>query len=346
MKKIRENPAGNEYVFTTLTRSLQRWKDDAESHRLVAVIVTDQRGADFSLQAKEALELCRRHKVPVFCFGSAAPFGPVLNFEQLYPENPLVQRVIYNQGPETVLPQTVFVPRWSDSEKPPLQISSGYGSYHLARLCDATGGRFLIVRDEYRRVHDEEVMRRYRPDYRDVDVIEPEWSRNQALTAVIETTLFSRTKLPMPATRFPAGPDNVLRSRLLDAQKQAAIAELMGRRMVEGLQEAESDREKIEPPRWRAAYDLALGNAMALQVRATAFNIRLAEMKVKPKPVTEDNNAWCLVPGGNAFRNQALKKLESRTREERPLRTGRRKSWRGRSAGSGYSSASTGRNPT
>ena len=63
------------------------------------------------------------------------------------------------------------------------------------------------------------------------------------------------------------------------------------------MEAGEKDREKIREPRWRAAYDLAMGRLLALRARYFGYNNMLAAMRSTPKAFAQPtSNEWRLVP--------------------------------------------------
>jgi hypothetical protein len=104
-------------------------------------------------------------------------------------------------------------------------------------------------------------------------------------------------RISMPTLSFNAESDQVLQNELIDAQKPVSVLEYKLNPILSLLKEGLKDRDKIEEPRWRAAFDLAMGRALALQVRARGYGLTLAEMKTNIKPFENpDSNFWYLEP--------------------------------------------------
>ena len=136
--------------------------------------------------------------------------------------------------------------------------------------------------------------------------------KNKAKAALV--TAAKATKLediPLPRLGFPAYNDNVLRETLTEAQKPAAELDFKVNRLIEILKQGEKDREKVSEPRWRAAYDLAIGRALAMHVRVYGYNNMLAEMKATPKAFQKkESNEWRIEASKTINAGQAIKKLE------------------------------------
>jgi hypothetical protein len=106
--------------------------------------------------------------------------------------------------------------------------------------------------------------------------------------------------IPMPQTVFLHLNDNDLRRQLTDAQMPAARLEYQVNAIYQVLKQGESARDSLaNEPRWAAAFDLAMGRAIAMRVRLLGYNHMLAQMK--QAPLTFENpdqqNQWILTPG-------------------------------------------------
>jgi hypothetical protein len=64
--------------------------------------------------------------------------------------------------------------------------------------------------------------------------------------------------------------------------------------MCRVLLQGEADRGALREPRWQAGYDLALGRALAVQVRTAGYNAMLAAAKQGLAFREERNNTWVL----------------------------------------------------
>jgi hypothetical protein len=106
--------------------------------------------------------------------------------------------------------------------------------------------------------------------------------------------------IPMPQTVFLHLNDNDLRRQLTDAQMPVARLDYQVNAILQILKQGESARESLEAePRWAAAYDLAMGRAMAMRVRLYGYNLMLAQMKQAPLAFENpaEQNQWMLVAG-------------------------------------------------
>jgi hypothetical protein len=89
--------------------------------------------------------------------------------------------------------------------------------------------------------------------------------------------------------------------------------------LVAILRQGELDRAKLTRPRWLAGFDLAIGRALAVQVRTMGYNAILAEAKQGMKFKDEKNDTWELRPAEKVTSSSTLTKnaADARTYLER-----------------------------
>jgi hypothetical protein len=122
--------------------------------------------------------------------------------------------------------------------------------------------------------------------------------------------------IAMPRLDFRSDNDTILRQELTEAQRPIADLDASLDSLLRLLEQGEKDRVKIKEARWRASYDLAIGRALALRVRAFGYNTMLAEMKANPKKFDKaGNNKWLLAPSKDITSGAAVKKLASKASE-------------------------------
>ncbi|MFO1004311.1 MAG: vWA domain-containing protein [Planctomycetaceae bacterium] len=307
VEKIPDDSSGKEVVFEAVGTAVEKWrtfrKNDGAWNKLV-FIVTDERGDDAEQYLESVIATCKRTKTRVFTMGNAAIFGQKHGFVRWVSEDGIEDYLPVDQGPETAYPEGLQLPSWGDGGDWQLrQMSSSYGPYALTRLSSETGGMYLIAEESRGRTFDQEVMRNYSPDYRPLKQAEEDIRRNAAKTALVTTAELTYDEkkgirsLPVPTLAFAAYNDNVLRSEIVEAQKPVAQVDYDIKRLLASLETGEKDRERIREPRWRAAYDLAMGRLLALRARYFGYNNMLAAMRTSPRPFTQPNtNEWVLRP--------------------------------------------------
>ena len=308
VQKIPNDESGKEVVFEAVNTAVDKWKSfrkgDGPWNKLV-LVVTDERGDDAEKYLEAAIANCKRAKTRVYTVGNASVFGQKQGFVRWVYEDGFEEYLPVDQGPETAFPEGLQLPSWGDGNDWRLnQMSASYGPYGLTRLCAETGGMYLISAEGRGPVFDKEIMRNYAPDYRPLRQAEDDIRKNAAKSALVMTADLTNSEknrisnLPVPVMAFAAYNDNVLRTAIIEAQKPVAVVDNEIKRLLSGLEAAEKDREKIREPRWRAAYDLAMGRLLALRARYFGYNNMLAAMRSSPKTFTggKENNEWRLVP--------------------------------------------------
>ena len=321
VRKIPVDESGIENVFSAVNTVFKRWKDyRRKMHRNVMIIVvTDERGDDYHL-LEPLIAQVSRNGVKVHCIGNAAGFGREKGYVShtwTVGKDSFTEDLPVDQGPETVAAERVQLPFWSGNRRNLDRMSSAHGPYALSRLCVETGGIFFIAGDSARRNFDPEVMRNYRPDYRPIADYQRQLKTNLAKAALIRTAQTTAVeKIPVPQFDFTATSDAVLRRAITEAQKPLADLEFHLNNMHMMLEQGEKDREKLDTPRWRAGYDLAMGRILAMRVRAYGYNAMLASMKSVPKEFErEKNNQWRLVPSDEVNSGPAVRKLHRKAVE-------------------------------
>ena len=273
VEKIPDDTSGKEVVFQAVGTAVEKWrtfrKNDGAWNKLV-FIVTDERGDDAEQHLESVIASCKRAKTRVFTMGNAAIFGQKQGFVRWVYEDGTTDDLPVDQGPETAYPEGLQLPNWGEGGDWRIRLmSSSYGPYALTRLSAETGGMYLIAEDSRGETFDQEIMRNYAPDYRPLRQAEEDIRKNAAKAALVSTAdlTYDEKKgirgLPYPVMVFGAYNDNVLRNEIVEAQKPVAQVDYDIKRLLSGLESAEKEREKIREPRWRAAYDLAMGRLLA-----------------------------------------------------------------------------------
>lgn len=314
VRKIPNDTSGVENIFTAVDAVTMKYRDQKTKNgrNIMAIIVTDERGDDYA-KMEQAIFNARKYGIKFYVVGHAAPFGREHGHIYWKDEN-YEGDVEIDQGPETLYPEALRLGFWGARGPSLERLSSGYGPWALTRLCRETGGLYLVSQEQSRAIQfDFNTMRNYQPDYRPFDVITREKDRNKAKLVLVDAA--SKTKaeaIPIPQTVFRADSDNALRTEITEAQRPLAILEYRLNEMVTLLSQGEKDREKITEPRWKAAYDLAYGRALAMRTRSFGYNQMLADMKSMIKPFqTKGSNQWELVPSKDLSKAAAqVKKME------------------------------------
>lgn len=320
VRGIKDDDSGVEMVFSSVEAIVQKWgrkfRSARDKHNCMIVIVTDERGDDYE-HLDEVSHHCQQLGFKVYCIGNASPFGREKGFVRyVYPDK-FEEDIPVDQGPESVNMEVVDLPFWGGRGVNTSRISSGLGPYALTRLCAETGGMFLIAQDARGKQFDTVVMKDYLPDYRPVRLYLDDVSRNAAKQALLQAAESTRLqRVSAPTLRFRADTDTALRTAAAEAQKAATIIDHRVSEIVMLLEAGEQDRPKLRAPRWKAAYDLAMGRALAIQARAKGYNWMLAKAKsVPPTFQTEGNNTWEMVPSNEVLTGPEVRKIVAKANE-------------------------------
>lgn len=299
---VRGDGTSHENVFSTVRMVLDKYRQYRRSEgpwNKMIVIVTDEKGDDEDAHLEEAISQARRQQTKIFTIGNSGIFGREKGYVRWVYEDGFVGDVEVDQGPEVAFPDLVQLPFIDSQDDWRLrQMSASYGPYALTRLCSETGGLYLITEESRGYAFDRAIMRAYTPDYRPKPEIAREIDRNPAKAALVNiATLEYDRNLPRPQLVFRAFDDTVLRQDITEAQRPIAEVDFMLARLLSALSAGEAERNSLTEPRWKAAFDLAMGRVLAMRVRYFGYNQQLANMKVAPKPFANpENNMWRLAP--------------------------------------------------
>lgn len=330
---IENDASGLEHVFSAVAQGVQKYRDwrfKNPRHNVMFVVVSDEVGDD-EQYVDMTVALCQRNEVPIYVIGVPAAFGrdklyvkyvdPDENFDQS------VQWIPVRQGPESYRPEVVDLGFVGGKHKDLDEMDSGFGPFALTRLCYETGGIYFAVHPNrtaaaramgnretelmtarLQHFFDPGIMRRYRPDYVSLQEYDALNAKNKARWALVEAAKMTRLE-PMadPDLMFPKRNEGALSELLSEAQKKAARLQPQIDRLVQTLEFGEADRAKLSSPRWEAGYDLALGRALACQVRTDNYNNTLAQMKGGKNFEHKESDTWVLVPADD----NATSKLKS-----------------------------------
>lgn len=327
IRNIAPDTSGKENTFSAVAMAARQWPEytrpgTATRRNVMMIIVTDERGDDYHL-LEDVIQYVRRYGIKVYCVGNAAVFGQEKGYVSFTDDTGYSWHDLpVDQGPETVAPERLQLPFWGGPGARELdRMSATFGPYALTRLCTESGGLYLITEEGRGPRFDPHIMRNYIPDYRPIRAYEEELSKNLAKGALVRAAVATKADPPpTPQLAFRADSDTVLRQEITEAQKPFAVFDYKLQEMANLLLAGEKDRPRLDSPRWKASYDLALGRVLAMRVRAFGYNLVLADMKSTPKSFsTPGNNQWKLVPsqeinGGPEVRKLAKKALEYLTR--------------------------------
>lgn len=326
VRNIKSETSGDENTFNavrTVARHFLPFRTELRRDVMI-IIVTDEEGSDPE-NLESAIALCKKYGMRCYCVGDSAPFGRKNVETPFQMEDGEKVIGVMQKGPESKYAELLRLGYWGIQSHDLDDMSSGFGPYGLTRLCTETNGLYFIT-DNGRGHHqfDPAVMRNYAPDYRPIVLLDKDIRLNKSKFALIEACADVEREaqnrkvlnISMPRLDFHSDNDTVLRRELTEAQKPIADLDASLDNLLRRLEEGEKDRGKIKEARWRASYDLAIGRALALRVRAFGYNSMLAEMKANPKKFEEpENNQWRLVSSKEITSGVAVKKMASKATE-------------------------------
>jgi hypothetical protein len=333
--------SGIERVFSAVEMAADQFKvlrkrnreTGEPSRNVMLVVVTDEAGDDPE-RMDSAVELCRNFAIPVYVVGVPAPFGRRETLVKWVDPNPdydqTPQWASVNQGPESLLPERLRLGR-AEGEA---SLDSGFGPYGLTRLAYESGGVYFAVhpqRDSRKRVRrretsayaahieyffDPAVMRRYQPGYVSVAEYRQQLKGRPMRHALVSAAQMSwLEEMETPRRRFVKRDDAEFVRSLSEAQKAAAKLEPKVNALFNVMQRGESDRPNEQSLRWRAGFDLAMGQIMAARVRTESYNALLAMAKRGMKFRNEQNNTWVLMPANRVSIGSKLENIAAKSRE-------------------------------
>lgn len=310
-----------ENVFTAALAAGERFRsfrigNAKERRRVMIVIVTDERGSDTD-KLETAIVKLRKLGMRVYCVGDDAVFGRERHYFPYVFSDGFHGFAYTNRGPETADLEGVQLPFWGGRGHHLEELTSGFGPYALCRLCAETGGLYLISEELPGPKFDVAILRNYSPDYRPKKDYDLERARNGAKAALYQAALVGPPeKMPRPQLVFRADNDNTLRQQITEAQKPLAELDYRLTEMHTLLEAGERDRSRLDTPRWRASFDLAMGRVLAMRARALGYNLMLADMKVSPRPFQNaTDNTWRIEPASEEKSPSRVQGFAKRARE-------------------------------
>ncbi len=321
VQNIQSDVSGEEKAFSAVAEAIRRYASASRKARsnMMIIMVTDERGDDYSM-LEEVVKRCTRDDIRVYCIGNTSVFGREKGFVRTkwtYQGEEFDEDIEVDQGPETAAAEGLQIPFWTARAAGLERMSSSYGPYTLSRLCSETGGIFFVADENKGRQFDPQIMRQYTPDYRPIAEYQKQLSANKAKASLVQAAQIAITNdVPVPQLSFLANNDNVLREQMTEAQKPLETLDYFLRQVYSVLEPGEKHRDRLDSPRWRASFDLAMGRVLAMRVRAYGYNSLLAEMKSSPRRFQDPkNNLWRLEPSAEMNAAAPVKRMHEKAVE-------------------------------
>jgi hypothetical protein len=212
-----------------------------------------------------------------------------------------------------------------------MELDSGFGPFALSRLCQESGGQYLACKDygvaagsssTWRgrvsgpATFEPAVLRRYAPDYVSEEGYRQILASNKACQALHEAAQLPQAEVLVRAnTRFPKRDEAAFKRSLDTAQRDSAKFEPRLIELHDTLKKGEPDRSKLTSPRWQAAYDLAMGRALAARVKTEGYNAMLAKIKAAGNFTKPGANTWVLQESDTIGAGSTFEKMLAQSRE-------------------------------
>lgn len=278
--------------------------------RLMIVVFTDEVGDDTGL-LDVVSNAVRSKATMVYVVGNPSPFGKsttqfrFVEFDPKYETNE--KWVEIQQGPETLHNMILNIKSLPIDDE---TLDSGFGPYALSRLCLETGGIYFSVHPNrgnitntkktidpltsyISRFFDNEIMKKYKPDYRSSFTQNKEAETHISKRFLIKASLIPLVINEQQTLKFKAYNEGVFVNELNIAQRFSAKIEPKINEIYNILYLGESAHESLEQ-RWKASYCLAMGRILATKCRIENYNLVLADAKRGLKKKNPKSNLWTL----------------------------------------------------
>jgi hypothetical protein len=339
LDRIQETNVGKENTFGAISQALEKYLSLRTDQRreIVLCVITDEAGDD-PAQVDALIATTQKARLPVYVIGVPAPWGQVnpSNPDPRKPDAAKTDDSAPNYGPESLYSERV------DIELRGLasmgggggggnldRIDSGFGPFHLERLCRASGGKFFAMRpgdesaftytggygggswpagDELKFEGDD--LKKYAPDY----VSEAEYKQLLASNPARQA-LYAAAQMPKlvidgsPQTSFGKAAEAQMKQNLDRAQQFAAKNAPVIDRLYEVLAPGEAGRDKLTSPRLQAEFDLAMGRVLSAKVRIDGYNSMIAALKRGKTFKNEGSSTWIIEPADSFETESTLKKM-------------------------------------
>lgn len=291
-KAVRSIPAddtGIENVFSAVHTAAMEYRVQArKGYHVMLVVLTDESGNDLEAVDK-AVKVVVEHKMPVYVLGPLAPFSRrEVNIRWVDQETSEVFHLPVERGPATAMPEypvSLFT-FLADRPRTPV-LSSGFGPFGLAKLTHESGGICFVYNDGVITgpSFDPIVLSDYTPEYVSQTeyrrLVEKHPLRKAVLTC---TTALLEADFPQPQTEFAAGGIQfAIRGAFRNIE---ASYDAMGQ-VSDALVAARKHYSKEPSNRWRAHFDLLLGQVLVRRLQIESSVPLLNAMYEKPKTCSD-----------------------------------------------------------
>lgn len=298
-KAVRSIPAddsGVENVFSAVHTAAMEYRAKARSgYHVMLVVLTDESGNDLEAVDKAAAVVVE-HKMPVYVLGPLAPFSRrEVHIRWVDPETSEVFHLPVERGPETAVAEYPVSLFSFLVDRPQPVLSSGFAPFGLAKLTHASGGICFVYNDGHITgpSFDPIVLTDYAPEYVSQAeyrrLVETHPLRKSLLTC---TMALQEADFPKPQTEFSVGGIQFeIRGAFRNIE---ASYDAMGQ-VADELMSARKHYSREESNRWRAHFDLLLGQVLVRRLQIESAVPLLNAMYEKPRTCSDiASNAFAL----------------------------------------------------
>jgi hypothetical protein len=255
--------------------------------KLVVVVISDEAGDDGE-KVEETLQQARTARAPIYFLGRESVFGHLYAYVRwVHPQTGGLHYLPIRRGPETpfaeLLPLDGFRHRMDAS-------LSGFGPYEQVRLCRDTGGIFFMLPSEEQNINDPDSrkyasldMKEYTPDIatrRDyVERRDKSPFRRAIWEAIVLLNPYDEKnkEMEIPIDNWYSVEPGEYTQPVTDALGRCRNLFALLTEAEQRLKAVQDLRKGEKSQRWRADYDLMLGQVMAYRVRLFQYWIALEQ---------------------------------------------------------------------
>ena len=356
--KIQIDTTGRENTLAAINAAIEKYRPIAQAgkRKLAIIVVSDESGNDDAPDSDlldKTIQNAKRLKSPIYILGRESIFGyPYGRIRYIDPKYGLAHDLRIDRGPETADPECLqfdgFHERWDS-------YMSGFGPYTQARLCKESGGIFFLLPSEDENLIGQAAVDQRKFAFFDLKEYTPDLSPRRQYRQERDKSKFRATMWGIIKTLNPHTNGKIRIDTWhypVDHQKFQTFGKQQFERAVEDmklLNAAIMEMEKIRPlrdseesQRWRAHYDLMLGQLMTYRVRLFQFMLAAdAHAKNQTKPKDPKSNEWhieriqAMLPPDDAqikktgvdFKELQAQEKEARQQFEFVLKTHPRTPW-------------------
>ncbi|PQO41816.1 hypothetical protein C5Y96_00130 [Blastopirellula marina] len=317
--QIQVDDSGEEMSCSAIMEALAQHKKYANiaDRKIALILVTDESGntADNQSQLENAIKAAQQMDCRLFVLGREAMFGyPYAHYEWRHPFDGEVHLLKIDRGPETAFVEQLqtdgYGKRWD-------AMTAGFGPYEQVRMAKETGGRFFMLPGQEDKIHrvtdrkfDPKTMDYYRPDLRpraeQVAEIKGDPLKSLVTKVVYDLNPFQEDRADVLTIRhwYSRNPQEMV------SQVRREQTEVMpyGRYLDEAIKVMEKNvhlRDESTSNRWKANFDLILGQLYAYRCRAYEYGVSSEQFLKNPTP-----------PDPNRAEYMEFRGWELRTRKE------------------------------